>query len=117
MRRRDFIAVLGASTAVWPTTARAQTGISLIGFIGTGSANGTRELVGAFHRGLREMGYIEGQNVKVEYRWAEGEYKKLPVFAAELVQRRVSDRFDRRQPSGTSSQSGDHKNPDHFQHW
>src|SRR5262249_30254919 len=90
MRRRDFIALVGSAAAVLSTTARVQPGISLIGYIGTGSANGSRELVAAFHRGLKEMGYTEGQNVKIEYKWAGGEYDKLPAFAAELVQRRVT---------------------------
>ena len=90
MRRREFITLVGSAAALVPTTARAQSGISLIGYIGTGSANGSRELVAAFHRGLKEMGYTEGQNVKIEYKWAAGEYDKLPAFATELVQRRVT---------------------------
>jgi ABC-type uncharacterized transport system substrate-binding protein len=67
-----------------------QSGAPIVGFIGTGSPGALRELIAAFHRGLNEMGYIEGQNVKIEYRWAEGQYKKLTAFAAELVQNHVT---------------------------
>jgi putative ABC transport system substrate-binding protein len=88
MRRRDFIAVVGGMTAAWPLTARAQqSAVFLIGYLGTGAPGALRELLAAFHRGLKEAGYIEGQNVRIEYRWAEGQYHRLPTLAAELVQR------------------------------
>jgi ABC transporter substrate binding protein len=90
MRRRDFITLIGGAVGVWPSAAHAQTGFSIIGYIGTGSANGSRELLAAFHRGLHEMGYVQDQNIRIEYRWAEGEYNKLAAFAAELVQRQVT---------------------------
>jgi hypothetical protein len=69
MRRRDFISLLGGA-ASWPIAARAQSsGMPVIGYVGTGSANGARELVAAFHSGLKEMGYTEGQDFRIDYRW------------------------------------------------
>ena len=71
MRRRDFIKVIAGAAAAWPLAARAQQGIPMIGFLRSTSANASANLVAAFQRGLTETGYIEGQNVAVEYRWAE----------------------------------------------
>jgi putative tryptophan/tyrosine transport system substrate-binding protein len=88
MRRRDFIKVTAVSAAAWPLAARAQQAATpVVGYLGTGSPGAGQELVSAFHRGLKEVGYIEGQNVRIEYRWAEGQYQKLPTLAVELVQR------------------------------
>jgi putative ABC transport system substrate-binding protein len=85
MRRREFIAVVGA-TAAWPLTARAQSpAMPLIGFLSSRSPAESAHHTAAFLRGLRETGYIEGQNVAVQYRWAEGKYDRLPALAAELV--------------------------------
>jgi putative tryptophan/tyrosine transport system substrate-binding protein len=90
MRRRDFISVLG-SLAAWPFAARAQQlAMPTIGYLVTTSAGALRDADAAFHRGLKETGFIEGQNVAVEYRWAEGQYDRLPALAAELVQRQVA---------------------------
>jgi putative tryptophan/tyrosine transport system substrate-binding protein len=84
MRRRDFIEVVAGSTIAWPFAPRAQqTGVSTIGFIGASSPSAVPELVAAFHRRLREMGYTEGQNVRIEYRWGEGQYNRLPTLAVE----------------------------------
>jgi putative tryptophan/tyrosine transport system substrate-binding protein len=88
MRRREFIAFVG-SAAGWPLVARAQQK-PLIGFLNSGSADAYADRITAFHQGLRTLGYVEGENVVVEYRWGLGEYEKLPAFATELVQRRVS---------------------------
>jgi putative ABC transport system substrate-binding protein len=89
MRRRDFIAV-GSSVAVWPLVARAQAATPIVGFINAASAqNYTRQLA-AFHKGLAETGYVNGQNVSIEYRWAEDRNDRLPAMAAELVSRRVA---------------------------
>jgi putative tryptophan/tyrosine transport system substrate-binding protein len=91
MKRRDFFMLLGSTAAAWPFTARAQqNGVSVIGFLGTGSPGGLQEPLAAFHRGLGEMGYIEGQNIKIEYRFAEGQHNRLPALAAELVQHQVT---------------------------
>ena len=90
MRRRDFLTLVGGATAL-PIAARAQkSGTPVIGFLGTGSPGALQEPLAAFHRGLGEMGYIEGQNIKIEYRFAEGQYNRLPALAAELVQHQVT---------------------------
>jgi putative tryptophan/tyrosine transport system substrate-binding protein len=90
MRRRDFFGALG-SAAAWPLAARAQQTVTpVIGFLGTGTAGAVQDAVAAFHRGLRETGYTEGQNVVVEYRWADGQYERLPQLASELVSQGVA---------------------------
>jgi putative ABC transport system substrate-binding protein len=91
MRRREFIALLGGTAAGWPVGAIAQqlTG-PVIGYLHSGSPSPYAHLVTAFRQGLKEVGYVEGQNVKVEYRWAEGRYDQLPAMVAELVGRRVA---------------------------
>ena len=91
MERREFITLLGGTAATWPLTARAQQpAMPVIGFLNSGSADAYPDRITAFHEGLRQLGYIDGENVIVNYRWALGEYDRLPTFAAELVERRVS---------------------------
>jgi len=89
--RREFIAGLG-SAAVWPVVARAQQpAVPVIGYLGTQSANEDYKMVTVpFLQGLKETGFIEGQNVAIEYRWAENQYDRLPALAADLVRRRVA---------------------------
>jgi putative ABC transport system substrate-binding protein len=83
MRRRDFITLVGGSVFALPIAAHAQqSGIPLIGYLGTGSPSASREILTAFHLGLRETGYVEGQNIKIEYMWAEGQYDRLPIDRA-----------------------------------
>jgi ABC-type uncharacterized transport system substrate-binding protein len=91
MRRREFIKVIAASAAAWPIAARAQqASIPVVGFINAASAqNYTRQLA-AFLKGLGESGYVDGRNVAVEYRWAEGQNDRLPAMAADLVHRQVA---------------------------
>jgi len=89
MRRREFITLLG-SAVVWPLTARAQQPTPVVGFLSSRSPNESAHLVAAFRQGLEESGYLEGQNVHISFRWAEGGYARLPELAAELVHARVA---------------------------
>jgi putative tryptophan/tyrosine transport system substrate-binding protein len=91
IQRREFIVTLGSATAVWPlATSAQQPAMPVIGYISSRSPEASVPMVAAFHRGLGEGGLIEGKNVLIEFRWACGEYDRLPALAAELVSRRVS---------------------------
>src|SRR5262245_42444490 len=90
MRRRAFIATLGGAAA-WPFAARAQQpAVPTIGFLRVTSAVASRHLIAGFHQGLKQAGFIEDQNVRIEYRWGDGEEVRLPELAADLVRRRVA---------------------------
>jgi putative tryptophan/tyrosine transport system substrate-binding protein len=90
MRRREFITLLGG-TAAWPLAARAQqpTKVARIGFLGNSTAALEANLVRPFREGLRELGYEEGRNIVIEYRWAEGQYERFPALIAELIASKV----------------------------
>ena len=92
MRRRDFITLIGGAAATaFPFAVRAQQpAMPVIGFLGSTSTNTYTIRLRGFHQGLKEAGYVEGQNVAIEYRWAEGQYERLPALATELVQRQVA---------------------------
>ena len=91
MRRREVITMLGGAAAAWPLAARAQqAGIPLIGFLHSTSPDGYTDNFRAFHQGLKDIGYIEGENVTIDQRWAENQTDRLPALAAELVRRQAT---------------------------
>jgi putative tryptophan/tyrosine transport system substrate-binding protein len=92
MRRREFITLFSSTVIAWPLTARAQqAAMPVIGFLSSRSSSGSAtEVVAPFRKGLREAGFVEGQNLAIEYRWAEGQYTRLPAMAADLIGRKVA---------------------------
>ena len=91
MRRREFITLIGGAVVAWPVVSRAQQqALPVVGFIRDGSADANVRYAAAFRKGLNETGYVEGQNVTVEYHWLEGRYDRLPALMADLVRRQVA---------------------------
>ena len=91
MRPRELITLIGGAVSAWPLAVRAQQpSMPVIGFLNSASANAYRKFLESFRRGLGEVGFVEGQNVGIEFRWAEGQYDRLPELATDFVRRRVA---------------------------
>ena len=90
MKRRSFITLLGGAAATWPSVARAQQAIPAIGYLSASTPDGYSDWLRAFREGLGQSGYVEGENIVIDYRWAENEPNRLPVLAEDLVRRRVN---------------------------
>jgi putative tryptophan/tyrosine transport system substrate-binding protein len=106
VRRREFITLVGGAAAGWPLAARAQqTKVARIGFLGSVSASSHASRLAAFRAGLRDLGWLEGTNLFIEYRWAEGNYERLRGLADELVQLKVDILVTHATPAAVAAKS------------
>jgi len=113
VRRRDFIKVIAGSAAAWPLVARAQqAAMPVVGYLSAMSPDEGEPNAAAFRRGLQEAGYVVGQNVAIEYHWAEQQIDRLPGMAAELVKRHVTVIAANTSAGGSRGTSGNHQNSD-----
>ena len=110
MRRREFIALLG-SAAAWPASSSGQQAMPVVGYLSTNSEVQVIPQLDAFRRGLSETGFAEGRNVEIAYRWAEGQYQRLPAMAAELVSRPVSLILAQAPPAALSAKAATGTDP------
>src|SRR5947207_13735785 len=117
MRRRDFIIFLAGAMAAWPLPGRAQQkAMPVIGVLSAGPSGPFSPFMAAFRQGLSEAGYVEGQNLAIEYRWAEGHYDRLPALAADLVGRKVDLIMAGNPPSAPAAESATSTIPNDFSH-
>ena len=116
MTRRDILALLGSTAATWPLAARAQQPVvPVIGFLNPTAPEVFTDELRAFHRGLKEAGFVEGDNVATVYRWAEGEVDRLPALAADLVSRKVAVIASTGMGRGVRGEGGNHDHPHRLQ--
>jgi hypothetical protein len=117
MKRREFITLLGGAAAGWPHMARAQpSAMPVVGFLGPTSLDVFADRIRGFQRGLKEMGYVEGENLTIVYRWTEGQFDRLPTLAGELVRRQVAIDCGGRYRCGICGQGGNCDDPYSFYH-